>query len=746
MRSRSRAIGVIAVLSLVSMLLMLPEAASQSPTSSPTDTESASPSESASPTDTASPSATGSASPSPGASATPKPLEAEKPGRSTDTEYLKIQIDQTGKPTAAWLKDWIRLRGRGDRTVSDPATFADVKYLSGTPGGREGKNALTWDLGIGKSGFKDIYYEGRLQQQGDYWVTPDGLKPLPLNVQIRYFTGEEGSEEEVSPEALEAQSSATRFKIVITLTNMTKRQQEIAYTDIQSKKTVTATAPVYTPYVARVVDLTFPDADFDQIRSDGDMTRTGRDTIVNWTRNLVPPDFAAEQNAIVTGVLAKGGKIPKISIVAQPVFPPLDAEALTSEGIQFERGRRNFFYDVFGLFRENLIALTGLFGLLHDSFANLSIPLLGPDKGNRESGSFDDPNQLWALWTLAKGLEQADRALNVLQNAVELSRDATKGQLATLQTLRLFVGFSSDPPTTGVGQLAELQSANDLLFNSIWSDLKAVAQLCGATGWSIEQRPYFPDAPAVVTPLCPTAAVPLNLAFLKLAIVEHDMHAIQKENHILDTANLAGLAPLPAAPGGCGADVDTPAGQTCNSYNKYNFIKFPFGMEELERGLYLLKTKGFDPLQAALGNKDTPNSLIWALHVLTSGAEAQVDAFHQLGSTWRFLADSIQNFAIFGVETARSTLQWDINAIDIDTGVKAAAVDRAKEMATFMGRPMDPDKKPAVGQLVLTFSTESLAERPMATDTAMGKFSLLLASALILLVLFGFARFRWFVI
>ena len=734
------------------MLLMLPEAASQSPTSSPTSTgsptDTASPSPEGTDTGTASPSPTGTetgtASPSPGASPTQKPVEAQKPGRSTDTEYLKIQIDRTGRPTAAWLKDWIRLRGRGDRTVSDPATFADVKYLSGTPGGRESDTALTWDLSLGKSGFKDIYYEGRLQQRGDYWVTPDGLKPLPLNVGIRYFTGEEGSEEEVTAEALEAQSSATRFKMVITLTNMTKRQQEITYTDIQSKKTVTATAPVYTPYVARVVDVRFPDADFDQIRSDGDMTRTGRETIVNWTRNLVPPDFAAEQNAIVTGVLAKGAKVPKITVVAQPVFPPLDAEELTSEGVQFQRGRRNFFYDVFGLFRENLIALTGLFGLLHDSFANLSIPLLGPEKGNREAGSFDDPNQLWALWTLAKGLEQADRALNVLQNAVELSRDATKGQLATLQTLRLFVGFSSDPSTTGLGQLGDIQSANDLLFNSIWADLKAVAQLCGATGWALEDRPYFPDAPAIVTPLCPGAAVPLNLAYLKLAIVEHDLHAIQKENHILDTANLAGLAPLPEAD--CGDDPDSPAGQCVNNYNKYNYIKFPFGLEELERGLYTLKTKGFDPLQAAIGNKDTPNTLIWAMHVLTSGAEAQVDAFHQLGSTWRFLADSIQNFAIFGVETARSTLQWDINAIDIDTGVKAAAVDRAKEMATFMGVPMDADKKPAVGQLVLTFSTDSLAERPMATDTPTGKFSLLLASALILVVLFGFARFRWFII
>jgi len=738
LRNRSRAIGVVVVLSLASTLLLLPEAArsqSPSPTGSPTAT--------ASPSSSGSPSPGGSESPSPSPSPTQKPLEAEKPGRTTDTEYLKVQIDENGNPTAAWLKDWIRLRGGGTREVVDPATFVDVKYLNGTPAATSKNDALHWNVGIGKQGFRDLYYEGRLQQQGDFWATPAGQKPLPINVQIRYFKGEEGAEEEVTPADLAAVTDPTRFKIVISLTNMTKREQEVAYTDIQSKKAVVAVAPVYTPYVARIVDLRFPDSDYDSVRSDGDMTRDGRSTVVNWTRNLVPPDFPSQQDSIVTGIIAKGASLPKITIVAEPVFPPLEAEALTSEGIQFQRGRRNFFYDVFGLFRENLIALTGLFGLLHDVFGNLAIPILGPDKGNRESGSFDKPNQLWALWTLTKGMEQLDRAMNVLQNAVELSRDATKGQLATLQQLRLFVGFSSDPALL-TGSLPS--NANDVLFNSIWSDLKSAAKLCGATGWATQERPYFPDAPAIVTPLCPGAAVPLNLAFLKLGIVEHDLHAIQKENHVLDTANLAGLAPLPSAGCGAGVPADTPAGQTCNSYSKYNFIKFPFGMEELERGLYTLKTKGFDPLQAALGNKDTPNSLIWALNVLTSGAEAQVDSFHQLGATWRFLADSIQNFAIFGVETARNTLQWDINAIDIDTAVKAASVERAKEMATFMGTPTDPDKKPAVGQLVVTFSTESLAEHPVATDTPMGKFSVLLACALILGVLFGFARFRWFIV
>ncbi|MCA1832550.1 MAG: hypothetical protein LC750_07435, partial [Actinobacteria bacterium] len=513
-------------------------------------------------------------------------------------------------------------------------------------------------------------------------------------------------------------------------------------------------APVYTPFVARVVDLRFPDGQYDQIRADGDLTRAGDSTLVNWTLNLVPPDFPATQTATVTGVVARGAKLPKIDVVAQPVFPPLNAEPLTSSGVQFERGRRNFFYDVFGLFRDNLIALTGLFGLLHDAFGNLSIPILGPDKGNRESGTFDDPNQLWALWTLTKGMEQLDRAMNVLDNGVQIARDGVKGSIATLTAMRLFLGFSTDPAATAPSNLESLQGSNDVTFNSIWSDIKEVLELCGETGPVVTgDDEYFPALPTVTVPLCPQTAVSFNLILLKLALMEHDLHSIQKENHVLDTALIAGLSNLPYASGSqlCGAhstkeDRDAAAGAQCDSYNKFNFIKFPFGLEEIERGLYTIKVHGFDPLQAALGNKDTPNSLIWALHVLTDGAEAQVDAFHNLGSTWRYLADSIQNFAIFGIETSRNTLQWDINAIDLDTGVKAAAVRRAQEMNTFMGRPLDADGTPALGQLVLSFSTGPVAERGRITDSARGRAALTLSMALILLVVLGFARFRWFLI
>lgn len=745
MRFRSRATGVLVVVTLLALLL--PDAARSQ---SPTPTSSPPPATPSPPPATPSPAP---ASPSPGASpsptGSPAPGPAAKPGRSTDTEYLKIQIDETGRPVAAWVKDWIRLRGSGNRTVSDPASFVSVKYLSGSPRARDTGRALEWKLGIGDEGFKDLYYEGRLQQAGDYFVTPDGLKPLPVSVRVRYFLGEEGAETEAKPEELEGTERAARFKIVVTIQNMTRSMEEVSYTDIQTKRPVTAVAPVYTPYVARIVDLRFPDGAYDQIQADGDITRDGAATVVNWTKNLVPPDFPARQDAVVTGVIAKGSELPEIKVVAQPVFPPLEADALSATGIQFQRGRRNFFYDVFGLFRENLVSLTGLFGLLHDAFANLTIPLLGPDKGNREAGSFDKPNQLWALWTLTKGIEQADRAFNLIDNTTELVRDAVKGSLATLNQLRLFIGFSTDPSLVAA---FPPESANDALLGSIWSDLKTLATICGDTTWASAQRPYFPETPLIACPAIPALAPQLNVIFLKLALVEHDLHSVQKENHNLDTALLAGLSNLPDADPTngpvCGGDQpkDNAAGQTCGSYSKYLFIKFPFGLEEIERGLYVLKARGLDLLQAAIGNKDQPNSLIFALHTLTEGAEAQIDAFHQLGATWRFIADSIQNFGIFGVETARNLLQWDINSIDIDTAVKAAAVERARDMATFMGRPTDPDGEPAIGQLVVTFSTRSLAEHPRGTDTAAGKAGVLLTSVLILGVLFGFGRFRWFII
>jgi hypothetical protein len=626
-----------------------------------------------------------------------------------------------------------------------------VRGLAGSPTPKLGNDDVSLKVGIGSAGVKDVYYEGRVQQAGDEVVTPSGLQQLPVSVQIHYYVGPEGAEQEVPAAAVTSGAEPQRFKIAIVVTNNTERMQEISYNDIQSKKQITAIEPVYTPFVARVVDLTFPDSNYDQIASDGDVSRTGDATVVNWTLNLVPPDYPAQQTATVTGVAAKGVALPRIDVVAEPVYPAEVADALSSSGVQFERGRRNFFYDVFGLFRENLVALTGLFGLLDDAFGNLAIPILGPDKGNRESGSFDKPNQLWALWTLTKGMEQLDRALNVLSSGIEEARDGTKGAIATLSAMRLFLGFSTDPAATNPNNLSSLPSegANGIILNSVWSDVKELLQVCGDTQFANSQGvPYFPKMPAVVTPLCPGAELTFNLLLLKLALMEHDLHSIQKENHNLDTALIAGLSNLPAADNGasCSAPPDTPAGVACNSYNKFNFIKFPFGLEEIERGLYTLKIHGFDPLQAAMGNKDTPNSLIWALNVLTDGAEAQIDSYHQLGATWRYLADSVQNFGIFGVDTSQSLLQLDVNAIDINTGIKAAAVARAQEMATFMGRPIDPDGKPATGQLVISFSTGSVADTSHPTDTPGGRALVALSGALILGVLFGFARFRWFLV
>jgi hypothetical protein len=749
---RRRALSAVVVVALVALFAVLPGAArSQSPPTTPTASPpstpgEATPSPGTSPSPTTTPVAGPTATPTPGAVAPPAVPAAPPEGATTDTEYLKVQISKTGAPMGAWLKDWIRLRGRGQRTIIDPGVFASVRSLHGGPDPAVGKDGVAWKLKIPDVGYRDLYYEGRLIQAGDFWETPDGLKPLPVFVRIRYFSGEEGAEEEVPPQVLETTNQPLRFKIVIELTNMTKREEEVRYTDIQTKRDVVAVGPVYTPYVARIVDLTLPDSSYDQIRTDGVATRAGRSTVINWERNLVPPDFPATQTGIVTGIIARGSKLPAIKIVAQPVFPPMEAEPLTTQGVQFERGRRSFFYDVFNLFRDNLVALTGLFGLLHDSFANLAIPILGPEKGNREAGTFDRPNQLWALWTLTKGIEQLDRAMNTITNSVEIARNGVKGALATLTAIRLLVGFSTDRALVSSSGI----DADALLENSIWGDLKTALATCGETSFSSDDRPYLPETPLLTTPLCAGAAVPLNIALLKLSIAEHLMHTIQKENHALDTANLGGPAPLPPASGSplCspGESKDTPKGQTCGSYDKYLFIKFPFGLEEIERGLYTVKTKGFDPLQAAIGNVDTPNSLIWALHVLTNGAESQLDSFHQLGATWRYISDSIMNFGIFGVETSRSLLQWDVNSIDINTAIKAAAVARARKLATFMGRPAGSKRSPTIGQLVLTFSTERVSERPMATESAAGKAGVVVASGLVLMTLVGFARFRWFII
>jgi hypothetical protein len=225
----------------------------------------------------------------------------------------------------------------------------------------------------------------------------------------------------------------------------------------------------------------------------------------------------------------------------------------------------------------------------------------------------------------------------------------------------------------------------------------------------------------------------LSIIRLKLALFEQNLTALQKEDHSNQLATFTGV-------------TNTAESTLANDWRKFTTITFPFGMEELEDGLYHLKVDGIDLVQQALGTPDQPNSIIWAMHVLTDGMESLSDSFHQLGSTWRYLADSVQNFGIFGVETAQNTLQLDINEIDLKSAQRAAVASRVsgETPTTFMGSPQTSKDVPVDTQFVLVFSTEP-PSRTIASplSSTAGKVAVGLAFLMLILTLLAFARFRW---
>ncbi|HVE76812.1 MAG TPA: hypothetical protein VND22_08635 [Actinomycetota bacterium] len=693
-----------------------PEAAAAQTPATPAPDGTAAPDGTSSPTATA----------SPGATAT---TTAPKANSITDTEYVSVRMDANGDPIDVDIKEWYRIRreGGGDVHIEDPGELSDPKGLSGKkPQVKDG--AMSFDVDVPEAGHADVYFSGHPEKApGGKYVTADGPRSLPLGVSIKYYTGEPGADEATRQvNAREFGSHHGPFKLVITLTNLTKRTEEVTYTDVQTKQQVTAIAEVSTPFSVKIPEIQFPDEKYDGLSTNGIIGRKGEDSAISWSLYLAPPDFPNEQHAIVEG-RANGPGIPKIDVQAQPVYPEPVAEALSSAGTQFQKGRRSFYYDVLNLLRENLIALGGLFSVLDDTFANLALPLIGPEKGNRDSGSFTDANLLWGMWTVAKGTEQLARATDTLSYAVHLTRNGVKGEIGSLQLLRAFIGKSTDQPalTSCVPPVtcSPEDQLNQLLSESMWANLKDLEIMLGAPvdpavpGGPKDPRPYLPEAPAS---LATNGAVAVTILKLKLAILEHNFYCLVYEDHSNECASILGITNKPGAEG----------------WDKYATVKYPFGQLEIEKGLRVIEDEGLDQIRQALGNRAATNSFIWGTQTLVEGIEALVDSFHQLGATWRYIADSVQNFGIFGIDTSRSILQLDINAIDIDTAAKAAALKRAQQASTFMGKPKD-----AQGQLVLSFSTdpEEVDRRPkeQIAAAAIAAFALVVVLAL-------FARFRLF--
>ncbi|MFN2611505.1 MAG: hypothetical protein ABR507_11665 [Actinomycetota bacterium] len=676
------------------------------------------------PSSTASPGLDGSPS-------APAVTTTAKPSTLTDTEFLNVQIDANGDPIDVNVKEWYRVRGSKSKiTFDDPGVLKDVHATSGTSP-HVGDHSMSMRLAIPSSGFADAYITGKpIPGEGNTFKTASGPQRLPITLKIRYYTGDPGSDEATKQvNASEFSHHHGPFKLVISLVNNTKHTEEVQYNDVQTKKAMTGIADVSTPYSVKISGLEFPDGRYDGLTTNGVVGRHGKASTIDWQIYLAPPDYPNEQNAIVQG-RSNGPEIPKINVVAQPVYPEPVAEALSSSGQQFQKGRRTFYLDVLNLFRENLIALGGLFSTLDDSFSNLALPLIGPEKGNRDSGTFTHANLLWGTWTIAKGTEQLSRAMVDLTYSVQLARDGLKGEIGTLQLLRSFIGKSTDKPVLNgpptclpvCTQAQVTAQVNQLLSESMWANIKDLEISLGAPtasnvpGGPNDPRPYLPEAPAS---LATNGAVAISVLKIKLAILEHNFYCIVYEDHTNECSSILGISNKPGATG----------------WDKYLFVKFPFGQLELEKGLRAIEDEGTNQITQALGNKVQTNSFVWGTKTIVDGVESLVDSFHQLGATWRFIADSIQNFGIFGVETSKSILQLDVNAIDIQTAAKAAANRRALQAATFFGKP-----KGAQGQLVVSFSTvpedDSGSNAPVV---GVGIFSLLSLLALL-------ARFKWFLI
>ncbi|MEO7804876.1 MAG: hypothetical protein ABIS18_11330 [Actinomycetota bacterium] len=669
----------------------------------------------------------------------------------TDTEYISVHIDANGTPLNIGVKEWYRVRKEqgGEVHVEDPGILDDVKSLAGAkPNVREDVIALDVDVDAnesgcsGECGFSDVYIAGKpRQKQLGTWQTDSGPKVLPVTVKIRYYTGEPGSDEAAtSVNARQFSQHHGPFKLVITVTNNTKQTEEVTYNDIQTKKQMTGIAEVSTPFNVKIRDIVLPDSGYDGITTNGSLGRNGKASVVSWNLDLAPPDFPNEQHAIIEGRANSPG-IPQIDVVAHPVYPEPVAQALTSSEQQFQKGRRSFYYDVLTLLRENLLALGGLFSTLDDSFSNLALPLIGPEKNNRDSGTFTDANLLWGTWTISKGTEQLTRAVDDLAYSVQLARDAVKGQIATFQLLRAFLGKSTDKPVLasnpggvpcvpipeplGNCTLEEAESQVDaLLAESMWANLKDLEVTLGAptnpdvAGGPNDPRPYLPEAPAS---LATNGALIITVLKIKMAILEHNFYCLQYEDHTNGCSTILGITNKPGATG----------------WDKFSFVKFPFGQLEVEKGLRVIETEGLGQIRSALGNRTAPNSFVWGSRTVVEGVEGLVDSLHQLGATWRYAADSIQNFGVFGLDTSKSILQLDVNAIDIETAAKSAAVKRVTAANTFFGKP-----KGAQGQLILSFSTDPDASPRSSRNVALSGFGVFALLSTLLL----FARFKWFLL
>ncbi|MDM8084595.1 hypothetical protein QUV83_07465 [Cellulomonas cellasea] len=217
----------------------------------------------------------------------------------SNTETVQARLDATGKLTAARVYEQLAFTGHGTRTVTNPVSTKGLRNLDGFGGFTVKDGAMQATVTVDG--------EQRLRTVSDF----DG--DLPISVDVEYHL--DGVK--VGPGAVVGKSG--ELEVRYTVTNLTTRQDEVAYDDGTGKQ-ATTTAETVIPMVGQLT-TTLPST-FTAVTSDeANMAGDGRGgTKLSYTMTLFPPIGSPTAEFGYTAQI-RDGKIPPASVTALPVSP-----------------------------------------------------------------------------------------------------------------------------------------------------------------------------------------------------------------------------------------------------------------------------------------------------------------------------------------------------------------------------------------------------------------------------------------
>jgi hypothetical protein len=247
----------------------------------------------------------------------------------------------------------------------------------------------------------------------DGLVNIDGAhRALPITVRTHYFLdGAEVSAKDITGKAGE-------FRVEWSVTNRTQKTETITYTDSASGAEKTVTAATMVPFTVELAGLSLPDATFDDVTSNGIVSRSSGNDASNlsWTAVLAPPVFPGTAVFSVEGNTTKFA-LPDSQIVATPgvsgALPPSADDAAEKGGAQAAtlRGYVTQFGDGFGQLSGGLGLMKGgldqIFSGINDTLKpGLKAPNFDKDLYAEDSTlAYNQPGLIQALELLGSGLD-----------------------------------------------------------------------------------------------------------------------------------------------------------------------------------------------------------------------------------------------------------------------------------------------------------------------------------------------------